>query len=105
MDLIYLQLIDDIGDLCHEYNVFFMTDAVQAFGHIDINVQNSNIALLSLSAHKFHGLKGTGALYVRSDVPLKPIITGGHQEGGLRAGTENLWGMLSYIPILLPKPF
>ena len=82
--------ISEIGAICKEAGVPFHTDAVQAVGHLDINVKAQNIDLLSLSAHKFHGPKGVGALYVRRGFPLVSVIDGGAQERGKRAGTENL---------------
>lgn len=90
-----IQLIEDIGDLCQEYQVLFMTDAVQAYGHIPLNVNENNIDMLVASGHKIHALKGIGFLYVREGTPLNSIITGGGQEQGLRAGTENVYGILS----------
>ena len=82
--------IAEIGAVCKEAGVPFHTDAVQAVGHIKINVKEQNIDMLSLSGHKFHGPKGVGALYVRRGFPLVNIIEGGAQERGKRAGTENL---------------
>ena len=82
--------IAEIGAVCKEAGVVFHTDAVQAVGHIAIDVKAQNIDMLSLSAHKFHGPKGVGALYVRRGIPLVNIIDGGAQERGKRAGTENL---------------
>ena len=90
-----IQLIDDIGDLCQEYGALFMTDAVQALGHIPLDVGASHIDLMAMSGHKIHALKGIGALYVSRGLKLKSIITGGNQEGGLRAGTENVPGIVS----------
>ena len=82
--------IAEIGAVCKEKGVPFHTDAVQAVGHIKINVKEQNIDMLSLSGHKFHGPKGVGALYVRRGFPLVNVIEGGAQERGKRAGTENL---------------
>ena len=82
--------IAEIGGVCKEAGVPFHTDAVQAVGHIAINVKEQNIDLLSLSGHKFHGPKGVGALYCRRGFPLVNVIEGGAQERGKRAGTENL---------------
>lgn len=82
--------ISEIGAVCKAAGVPFHTDAVQAVGHIAINVKEQNIDMLSLSAHKFHGPKGIGALYVRKGIPVRNIIEGGAQERGKRAGTENL---------------
>lgn len=85
-----LQPIKEIGEICHKKGVIFHTDAVQAVGHINIDVNELNIDMLSLSAHKFHGPKGVGVLYARKNIPLTNIIEGGAQERGKRAGTENL---------------
>ena len=85
--------IPEIGKVCHEKGVLFHTDAVQAAGHLHINVKEQNIDMLSLSGHKFHGPKGVGAMYVRRGFPLVNIIEGGAQERGKRAGTENIPGI------------
>ena len=85
-----IEPIAEIGAVCREKGVLFHTDAVQAAGHLAIHVQEMHIDMLSLSAHKFCGPKGVGALYVRRDVPLRSLICGGGQERGKRAGTENL---------------
>ena len=82
--------IEEIGAVCREKGVLFHTDAVQAAGHVPIDVQAQHIDMLSLSAHKFHGPKGIGVLYARQGVPLTSLIEGGAQERGKRAGTENL---------------
>ncbi len=85
--------IPEIGAVCKAAGVPFHTDAVQAVGHIQINVKEQNIDMLSLSGHKFHGPKGVGALYVRRGFPLVNVIEGGAQERGKRAGTENIAGI------------
>ena len=85
--------IEEIGAICAEAGVPFHTDAVQAAGHLHINVKEQHIDMLSLSAHKFHGPKGVGALYVRKGIPLVNVIEGGAQERGKRAGTENVAGI------------
>ena len=85
--------IEEIGAICAEAGVPFHTDAVQAAGHLHINVKEQHIDMLSLSAHKFHGPKGVGALYVRKGIPLVNVIEGGAQERGKRAGTENIAGI------------
>ena len=90
-----IQLLEDIGDLCQEYGALFMTDAVQAYGHIPLDVNKFHIDMLTASGHKIHALKGVGILYIRDGIPIKPIITGGGQERSLRAGTENVLGIVS----------
>ena len=85
--------IAEIGAVCREAGVLFHTDAVQAVGHLPIDVKEMNIDMLSLSAHKFHGPKGVGALFVRKNIPLTNLIHGGAQERGKRAGTENIPGI------------
>lgn len=87
-----IQPVGDIGKICREHGVLFHTDAVQAFGNIAVSLEN--IDMLSLSAHKFHGPKGVGLLYVRRGCELIPLINGGGQEKGRRAGTENLPGIV-----------
>lgn len=88
-----IQPIREIGALCHARGILLHTDAVQAVGHVDIDVQRDNIDMLSLSAHKFHGPKGIGLLYAQSKIQLTTLIRGGGQERGKRAGTENLPGI------------
>lgn len=85
-----VQPVAEIGALCKEKGVVFHTDAVQAVGHIEIDVKAMNIDMLSVSAHKFHGPKGIGVLYCRKGIPLQNLINGGAQERNKRAGTENL---------------
>ena len=90
-----IQPIPGIGKVCREKGVLFHTDAVQAAGHIHIDVNEQNIDMLSLSAHKFHGPKGTGVLYAKKGIPLTNIIEGGAQERGKRGGTENIPGIMA----------
>jgi len=90
-----IQPIREIGAICRAKNVLFHTDAVQAVGHIPVNVKEDNIDMLSASAHKFHGPKGSGFLYVRKGIPITNLIEGGAQERGKRAGTENVPGIVA----------
>ena len=92
--------VSEIGAVCKEAGVPFHTDAVQAVGHIAIDVKAQNIDMLSLSGHKFHGPKGVGALYARRGIPLVNVIEGGAQERGKRAGTENLPGIVGMTATL-----
>ena len=89
-----IQPVKEIGAIAREHGIPFHTDAVQAAGHVHIDVEEMNIDMLSLSAHKFGGPKGTGVLYTRRGVNPKPLITGGGQERGKRAGTENIAGII-----------
>lgn len=95
-----IQPISEIGAVCRERGVLFHTDAVQAIGHIPVDIQKDNIDMLSLSAHKFKGPKGVGILYAKKGIPLTNIIEGGAQERGKRAGTENLPGIVSMVAAL-----
>ena len=95
-----VQPIREIGQVCRSHGVLFHTDAVQAVGHIPVDVQADCVDMLSLSAHKFHGPKGVGVLYVRRGVTLTPFIRGGAQERGKRAGTENVPAILSMAAAL-----
>ena len=88
-----IQPVAEIGAVCHEKGVLFHTDAVQAVGHVAIDVKAQNIDLMSMSAHKFHGPKGIGALYCRKGIRLPNLIEGGAQERGRRAGTEAVYAM------------
>lgn len=95
-----IQPIREIGALCRKHGVLFHTDAVQAAGHLTIDVQRDNIDMLSLSAHKFHGPKGIGLLFAKSNIQLTSLIRGGGQERGKRAGTENLPGIIGLATAL-----
>lgn len=95
-----IQPIKELGRICRENGVLFHTDAVQAVGHIKINVVEENIDMLSLSAHKFHGPKGIGVLYAKRGIPLTNLIEGGAQERGKRAGTENLPAIMGMVAAL-----
>lgn len=95
-----IQPISEIGAVCRERGVLFHTDAVQAIGHIPVDIQKDNIDMLSLSAHKFKGPNGVGILYAKKGIPLTNIIEGGAQERGKRAGTENLPGIVSMVAAL-----
>ena len=88
-----IEPIREIGEICKSRGILFHTDAVQAAGHIEIDVKRDNIDMMSLSAHKFHGPRGVGLLYVRRVIMLPDFISGGGQEMGMRAGTENLPGI------------
>lgn len=95
-----VQPIEKIGAICRERGVLLHTDAVQAVGHLPIDVEKEQIDLLSFSAHKFHGPKGVGGLYVRKGIPLTTLIEGGAQERGKRAGTENIPGFVGMAAAL-----
>ncbi len=95
-----IQPIREIGEICRKHGVIFHTDAVQAVGHIPIDVKADNIDMLSASAHKFHGPKGTGFLYTRKSIVLTNVIEGGAQERGKRAGTENVPGIMAMAAAL-----
>ena len=95
-----LQPIREIGALCRERGILFHTDAVQAVGHVSVDVVRDNIDMLSLSGHKFHAPKGVGAMYCRKGIKLKNFIEGGAQERGLRGGTEAIPGILAMAAAL-----
>lgn len=88
-----IEPIEEIGEIAKENKIYFHTDAVQTVGHIPINVKQLNIDLLSLSAHKFYGPKGVGAIYIRKGTKIDPFMEGGGQEGGIRSGTLNTTGI------------
>ena len=96
-----IQPIREIGKICRQKGILFHTDAVQAVGHIPLNVVDDNIDMLSASAHKFHGPKGVGFLYAKNGVPISNLIDGGAQERGKRAGTENVPGIAAMASALL----
>ena len=95
-----VQPIHEIGEICKKHGVLFHTDAVQAVGHVKIDVKANHIDMLSASAHKFHGPKGTGFLYARKGIALTNLIEGGAQEKGKRAGTENVPGIMAMAAAL-----
>ena len=95
-----VQPVEEIGALCREKGIPFHCDAVQAAGHMPIDVEKMNIDMLSISGHKFHAPKGVGALYVRKNIPLFNLIEGGAQERGKRAGTENVAGIVAMAAAL-----
>lgn len=95
-----VQPIAEIGEVCKNHGVLFHTDAVQAAGHIHINVNEQNIDMLSLAAHKFHGPRGVGILYAKKNIALTNIIDGGAQERGKRAGTENMPAIVGMVAAL-----
>lgn len=89
-----IQPVKEIGEICRERKIFFHTDAVQAVGHIPVDVKEMNIDLLSLAAHKFYGPKGVGALYIKKGIKIHNLVHGGGQERNRRAGTENVAGIV-----------
>ena len=95
-----IQPIREIGEICRKHNVLFHTDAVQAIGHIPVDVVKDNIDMLSASSHKFHGPKGVGFLYVKKGIKITNLIEGGAQERGKRAGTENVPGIAAMATAL-----
>ena len=95
-----IQPIREIGEICRKHGVLFHTDAVQAIGHVPVNVEADQVDMLSASAHKFHGPKGVGFLYARKGIRLASLIEGGAQEGGKRAGTENVAGITAMAAAL-----
>lgn len=95
-----IQPVKEIGEICRKHNVLFHTDAVQAVGHIKIDVSQMNIDMLSFSGHKFHGPKGVGGLYAKKGILLSNVIEGGAQERGKRGGTENVAGIVGMTKAL-----
>jgi cysteine desulfurase len=92
--------IEKVGEICEKYTAYFHTDTVQTIGHFDINVQKTKVHFLSAGAHKFHGPKGCGFIYINSDAMLKPFIDGGSQERNMRGGTENVYGIVGMAKAL-----
>ena len=95
-----IQPVKEIGDICKEHGILYHCDAVQAVGHVDINLSEMNVDYLSLAAHKFNGPKGVGALVIPGDAPISSIVYGGGQENGHRAGTENVQGIYAMMAAL-----
>ena len=91
-----IQTLKEIGELCHAYGANFHTDAAQSFGKIPIDVEEMNIDLMTVNAHKIYGPKGVGALYIKKGVRLEPLLHGGGHEFGLRSGTENVPGIMGF---------
>lgn len=92
--------IKAVGELCKEYNAIFHCDTVQTVGHYPLNLKEINVHFISAAGHKFHGPKGVGILYVNENVTIKPMINGGGQERNMRAGTENLYGIIGFAKAL-----
>jgi len=91
-----IEPVEEVVKIAHRYGVPVHTDAVQAFGKMEVKVDSLGVDLLSLSAHKVYGPKGTGALYIRKGLDLRSVLHGGHQEFGLRPGTENTAGIIGF---------
>jgi cysteine desulfurase len=92
--------LEAVSALCHQYNALFHTDTVQTIGHFPIDVNKTKISFLSGAAHKFHGPKGVGFIYINPDTPIKPLIDGGAQERNMRGGTENVYGIVGLAKAL-----
>ncbi len=92
-----IEPVEEVGNLCRERNVFFHSDACQTFGKIPVNVQAMNVDLLTVNAHKLHGPRGVGALYIRNGVAVEPLLHGGGQEKGIRSSTENIPGITGFV--------
>ena len=95
-----MQPVNDLADICHKKKIIFHTDAVQAMGHIPLNFEDLRADMVSASAHKFHGPRGIGFLYVRRGTPIYPMILGGNQQKGMRSGTENVPGVIGMAAAL-----
>lgn len=95
-----LLAIKKTGEICKKYNAFFHSDCVQTVGHYPINLSEINVHFISAASHKFHGPKGVGILYVNEDISIKPFIFGGGQERNMRAGTENVYGIVGFAKAL-----
>jgi cysteine desulfurase len=92
--------IKRVGELCNQYNAFFHSDCVQTVGHYPVNLNELHVHFISAAGHKFHGPKGTGILYVNREIKIKPFIIGGGQERNMRAGTENVYGIVGFAKAL-----
>jgi cysteine desulfurase len=92
--------MDAVGKLCKQYDAFFHSDTVQTVGHFPIDLSQNNVHFITGAAHKFHGPKGVGLLYINQNVSIKPFIFGGGQERNMRAGTENIYGIVGFAKAL-----
>lgn len=92
--------IDAVGELCKKYNAVFHSDTVQTVGHFPFDLSNTNVHFITGAAHKFHGPKGVGILYINENIKIKPFVHGGGQERNMRAGTENLYGIVGFAKAL-----
>src|SRR5205085_5216750 len=92
--------IHAVGELCKKYNAVFHSDTVQTVGHFPFDLSNTAVDFITGSAHKFHGPKGVGILYINRDIKIKPFVHGGSQERNMRAGTENLYGIVGFAKAL-----
>ena len=92
--------IDAVGELCKKYNAVFHSDTVQTVGHFPFDLSNTNVHFITGAAHKFHGPKGVGILYINENIKIKPFVHGGSQERNMRAGTENLYGIVGFAKAL-----
>ena len=92
---VFPQPDDAVGNLCKQYNAIFHSDTVQTVGHYPFNLRNTPVHFITGAAHKFHGPKGAGILYINENVKINPLLQGGSQERNMRAGTENLYGIVA----------